>query len=69
VRLVDELGLGLTVRDWREAPAAVALLAGDRLLRDAVLRRLEALPENRAVYEALELIESELAARTPRKTA
>jgi 1,2-diacylglycerol 3-beta-galactosyltransferase len=69
VRLVEELGLGLTVRDWREAPAAVGLLAWDRPLRDAVRRRLEALPENRAVYEALELIESELAARTPRKTA
>jgi len=69
VRLVEEQGLGLGVRDWREAPAAVARLAADRELRDAVTRRLAALPANRAVYEALEVIDGELSARQPRKTA
>lgn len=63
VRLVEEQGLGLGVRDWREAPAAVARLAADRELRDAVTRRLAALPANRAVYEALEVIDGELSAR------
>ena len=69
VRLVQEQGLGLAVRDWREAPSAVARLAADRALRDSVARRLAALPANRAVYEALEIIDAELSARQPRKTA
>jgi 1,2-diacylglycerol 3-beta-galactosyltransferase len=69
VRLVEELGLGLAVRDWREAPAAVARLAQDSALRGDVAKKLAALPANRAVYEALEVIDSELAAREPRKTA
>jgi UDP-N-acetylglucosamine:LPS N-acetylglucosamine transferase len=69
VRLVEEQGLGLTVRDWREAPAAVARLAADPELRAAVQRRLSALPENRAVYEALEIVERTLAEHESRRTA
>jgi 1,2-diacylglycerol 3-beta-galactosyltransferase len=69
VRLVEEHGLGLTVPDWRAAPAAVARLAAEGELRAAVQRRLAALPENRAVYEALEIVQSELAGREPRQTA
>lgn len=69
VRLVEEQGLGLTVRDWREAPAAVARLAADPELRAAVRRRLSALSENRAVYEALEIIEREMTGRNSRSAA
>jgi 1,2-diacylglycerol 3-beta-galactosyltransferase len=69
VRLVEEHGLGLTVPDWRAAPVAVARLAAEGELRAAVQRRLAALPENRAVYEALEIVQAELAGREPRKTA
>jgi 1,2-diacylglycerol 3-beta-galactosyltransferase len=69
VRLVEDRGLGLTVPDWRAAPTAVARLAADRALRAAVQERLAELPENRAVYEALEIVQRELVGHEPRQTA
>jgi 1,2-diacylglycerol 3-beta-galactosyltransferase len=56
--------LGVAVGDWREmAPAAAALAADpERLAR--VRRNLAALPENRAVYEVLDVVA--LAARARR---
>jgi hypothetical protein len=45
------------VKHWSEMPSAVARLANDQHERSRVRAALEALPENRAVYEALELIE------------
>ncbi len=60
-RLVAEAGLGLVVSSWRQLPAALLRLARDRGLRDGIAARLRALPENRAVYEALEVIAAEAA--------
>lgn len=68
-RMVEELGVGLAVGDWREAPAAVARLTNDPGLRESVRQRLAALPANRAVYEALEIIENEVKAAAARGTA
>lgn len=63
-RFIDEKGLGVVVSHWRRIPDAVARLATqpDLLLRcrDAIA----ALPENRAVYEALQVIGGELEARS-----
>jgi UDP-N-acetylglucosamine:LPS N-acetylglucosamine transferase len=62
-RYVGERGLGVVVREWSEvAPAAAALAAGTEELR-AIGLRLEALPENRAVFEALTVIEAEVGRR------
>jgi 1,2-diacylglycerol 3-beta-galactosyltransferase len=68
-RLVESQGLGLAVRHWRDAPAAVARLAGDPDLGRQVRRRLAELPENRAVYEALDVIERELHGRGSQNAA
>ena len=68
-RMVQELGVGLAVGDWREAPAAVARLANEPELRQSVRERLAALPENRAVYEALEIIENDAKAAAAQGTA
>jgi hypothetical protein len=59
-RFVAERGLGLVVRHWREIPPAVATLAADpdRLAR--LRTNIAALPKNRAVYEALEVIGREI---------
>jgi hypothetical protein len=49
------------VHGWREIPAAVAGLARDPARRVAMRAALEALPENRAVYEVLDVIAREAA--------
>jgi hypothetical protein len=51
------------VRQWRDIPVAVSALAADPVRRARMRRRLDALPENRAVFEVVELIDDELAAR------
>jgi 1,2-diacylglycerol 3-beta-galactosyltransferase len=67
--MVEREGLGLAVRGWREAPSAVARLAADPDLARQVRERLAALPENRAVYEALEIVEREIAGRDSENAA
>jgi len=59
-RIVQEGGLGVAVRRWREIPAAVTALRGDPEQLDGCRRRLAALPANRAVFEVLDLIERTL---------
>lgn len=51
------------MRQWRDIPVAVSALAADPVRRARMRRRLDALPENRAVFEVVELIDDELAAR------
>jgi UDP-N-acetylglucosamine:LPS N-acetylglucosamine transferase len=60
-RFLEERGVGLVVGHWKEMPGAVARLAGDDSERARLLANLAALPENRAVYEVLDLIGSALA--------
>jgi hypothetical protein len=47
------------VSHWREIPAAVARLSADAAGRAAIRARLAALPENRAVYEVVDVIARE----------
>jgi len=49
-------GLGLVVSHWREFPAAVLRLYRDAPERAAIRGRLAALPENRAVYEVIDVV-------------
>jgi len=56
---VRERELGVVVRHWREIPAAVAALARDPERRARLRANVAALPENRAVFEALDIIEQE----------
>ncbi|HSB61592.1 MAG TPA: galactosyldiacylglycerol synthase [Vicinamibacteria bacterium] len=60
-RFVEERGLGLVVRHWREIPGAVAGLAGDPERRARLAAAIASLPVNRAVYEAVEIVGGELA--------
>jgi hypothetical protein len=53
---VGRHGLGVVVRHWREIPAAVARLHREPGSREAIRERLAGLPENRAVWEVLEVI-------------
>jgi 1,2-diacylglycerol 3-beta-galactosyltransferase len=66
--MLREQELGLVVANWQEIPAAVQRLLHDRGQRARFEQRLAALPPNRAVYEALDVLEAEahqgLAART-----
>ena len=64
-RIVQDGGLGVAVRRWREIPAAVTALRGNPERLDGCRRRLAALPANRAVFEVLELIKAELARVRP----
>jgi hypothetical protein len=48
--------LGVVVSHWREIPAAVARLQHHPANIEAIRERLAALPENRAVWEVLEVI-------------
>lgn len=57
-RYVAEKGLGTVVKRWSEAPAAVVALAHDAEKRAQVMRNLRDLPANRAVYEALRVVET-----------
>ncbi len=56
---VRERELGVVVRHWRQIPAAVAALARDPQRRAHLRAQVAALPENRAVFEALDIIEQE----------
>jgi len=53
---VRDRGLGTVVGHWREIPQAVRRLRADPALREAIRARLAALPENRAVYEVVDVI-------------
>ena len=55
--------LGVVVRHWREIPAAISSLAADPVRRARLRRRLDALPDNRAVFEVVAIVEAELDAR------
>jgi 1,2-diacylglycerol 3-beta-galactosyltransferase len=57
--LLTQQGLGLVVRDWREIPSAVQRLHRDAAERERIRARLAALPDNRAVYEVIQLIGDE----------
>jgi UDP-N-acetylglucosamine:LPS N-acetylglucosamine transferase len=54
--LVRDEGLGRVVRHWREIPAEVVRLRADPPAREAIRQRLAALPENRAVWEVLDVV-------------
>jgi UDP-N-acetylglucosamine:LPS N-acetylglucosamine transferase len=55
--------LGVVVSHWREIPAAISSLAADPVRRARLRRRLDALPDNRAVFEVVAIVEAELDAR------
>jgi UDP-N-acetylglucosamine:LPS N-acetylglucosamine transferase len=57
-RYVQERRLGIVVSHWREIPPAAAALASDPARLREIQDNLEALPENRAVFEALAVIEA-----------
>jgi UDP-N-acetylglucosamine:LPS N-acetylglucosamine transferase len=59
-RFVADRGLGLVVRHWREIPPAVAALAADPGRLATFRANIAALPRNRAVYDALEVIGREI---------
>ena len=56
---VRERELGVVVRHWREIPAAVAALAREPERLARLRANVAALPENRAVFEALDIIEKD----------
>lgn len=65
--MLAETGLGLVVRDWSEMPAAAARVAREPGLHAQMRARISQLPPNRAVYEALEVLERELDAAATRR--
>jgi len=67
VRLVAERELGVVVGDWVEVPAAVSAYVADPERQERVRAHLAALPENRAVFEALDVIE-QLAGLQPQES-
>jgi UDP-N-acetylglucosamine:LPS N-acetylglucosamine transferase len=58
VRYLVEHELGVAVRAWRDAPAAVRELLGDADRLQRVRGNLARLAPNRAVYEALALLDA-----------
>jgi UDP-N-acetylglucosamine:LPS N-acetylglucosamine transferase len=64
-RFVEARGLGLVVRHWKEIPGAVAAFAHDPAARERVRAAIAALPRNRAVYEALEIVGEEVVRAGP----
>jgi 1,2-diacylglycerol 3-beta-galactosyltransferase len=59
--IVRERGLGMVVDDWREMPWAASLLRRNPDWLLGLRGRVRALPPNRAVYEALDVIEGAVA--------
>lgn len=53
---VRDRRLGLVVSHWREIPGAVLRLLRDAPARAMIRERLAALPENRAVYEVIDIL-------------
>jgi 1,2-diacylglycerol 3-beta-galactosyltransferase len=64
-RYVAEKELGVVVRRWSDAPAAVLALARETGRLSRMVGNLRALPANRAVYESLALIERAAAGAAP----
>ena len=64
-RFIEENGLGVVVKSWRRMPGAVRRLADDPGLRERTRGGLAALPENRAVYEALDILAREAGVAEP----
>jgi 1,2-diacylglycerol 3-beta-galactosyltransferase len=62
-RFLEQRGLGLLVSHWSRIPAAVGRMARDADLFERTHANLAALPPNRAVYEAIEVIATEALAR------
>lgn len=62
-------GLGVVVRHWKRIPAEVAALAGDAPRLARLRANVAALPENRAVWEALDVIEKEAGLAAPGASA
>ncbi len=62
-------GLGFVVGHWRDIPGAVVGFRRDTAARETVASRLRALPENRAVYEVLDVIQREARAAITGETA
>ena len=58
---VERHRLGQVVGRWQQIPAAVDRLQRDVVERERIRERLAALPTNRAVYEAIEIIGREAA--------
>jgi 1,2-diacylglycerol 3-beta-galactosyltransferase len=58
---IAERGLGLVVSGWQEMAPAVAALAADPPRLAQLRANVAALPENRAVFEVLDLIQEEVA--------
>jgi UDP-N-acetylglucosamine:LPS N-acetylglucosamine transferase len=56
IRFVTENELGIVVHQWREVPRAVAALLRDEARLERLRVNVRALPANRAVYEALDVI-------------
>jgi 1,2-diacylglycerol 3-beta-galactosyltransferase len=68
-RYVAEKELGVVVRRWSDAPAAVLALARETGRLSRMVGNLRALPANRAVYESLALIERAAAGAGPPRPA
>ena len=63
VRMVAREGLGVAVRHWREMPGAAAALAAHPERLHEIRRNLTHLPDNRAVYEVLDIVARTVAVR------
>src|SRR5262245_14580241 len=61
---VEEHGLGVVVGGWPEIPDAVRALADDRARLDELRAAIQRLPANRAVYEVIDLLATEVTGRT-----
>jgi Glycosyltransferase family 28 C-terminal domain len=57
---VEEHGLGVVVGGWPEIPEAVKALADDRKQLERLRAAIAALPPNRAVYEVIEILGTEV---------
>jgi len=62
-RFVEDRGLGIVVRSWKEMPAVAKAVSSDPVRLERLRAALAALPENRAVWEVLELIGESVLAR------